>query len=82
MCYGYGQQFSKEHQYKGVKALRVEVLRKDFETFKMGCGDRRIPLTLRAVIWLRTRSWSCEAESCEPFDEVARLIDLSQDTRN
>ena len=24
-----------------------------FETFQMECVDRRIPLTLRAVIWLR-----------------------------
>ena len=35
---------------KAVKAVKVKVLRKHFETLKMECGDGRIPLTLRAVL--------------------------------
>ena len=33
-----------------MKAMRVKLLQKHVETLKMGCGDRRIPLTLRAVL--------------------------------
>ena len=46
-----------------------------FETFKMECGDRRIPLTLRAVIWLRRLEQEvriCGSVNLEVW-EVARV---------
>ena len=41
----------------GTKAVTAASLRKHFETSKMGCGDRRVPPTLRAVPWLRRLEW-------------------------
>ena len=37
----------------GTKAVTAELPRRHFETSKMGCGDVRVPPTLRAMPWLR-----------------------------
>ena len=46
---------AREHkrQTLALKAMRVKLLWKHVETLKMGCGDRHIPLTLRAALELR-----------------------------
>ena len=58
-----------------MNAMRAKVLRKHLETFKMECGDRRIPLTLREVIWPRRLGRElriCESVKKEIW-EVARV---------
>ena len=40
-----------------TKAVTAELLRRHLETSKMGCGDRRIPPTFRAMPWLRRMEW-------------------------
>ena len=46
---------AREHkrQTLAMKAMRLKLLQKHVETLKTGCGDRRVPLTLRAVLLLR-----------------------------
>ena len=51
----YDRRRAREHkrQTLAMKAMEVKLLQKHFETLKMGCGDRRIPLTLHAAHKLR-----------------------------
>ena len=41
----------------GMKAVTAEVLRRHFETSKMGRSDGRVPPTLCAVLSLRRLVW-------------------------
>ena len=51
----YDRRSAREHKRKtlAMKAMRVKLLQKHVETLKMGCGDRRVALKLRAALKLR-----------------------------